>query len=317
MKLLHRLALAVATLTFLLLLVGGLVHGTGSSLACPDWPLCFGEAFPRMVGGVLYEHSHRLFAGGVGALTLAIAVLSVRARHHDSRLAWLGPLLLAMVLVQGLLGGLTVIYRLPTLVSTAHLALSMLFFAALVYLAWRTRPRPLPQAGLSAALRGWIAVATGAVYAQVVLGGLVRHTGAGVACGDELPLCGGGRWWNGLSSIARLQVVHRAGAIAVALLVLLVSGLVLRAARGRRLIQCAAAIAAMLIGVQIVLGVLAVQSWLGLWQVTAHLGGGALLVADLWLLWLAAAPETLLRPERERAAPSRSSSTRDRALAES
>jgi heme A synthase len=291
MKSLHRLALAAATLTFVLLLVGGIVHGTGSSLACPDWPLCFGAVFPRMEGGVLYEHSHRLFAAGVGTLTLTIAVLAVRARREDSRLGWLGPLALGMVVLQGLLGGLTVIYRLPTLVSTAHLGLSMLCFATLVYLAWRTRPRPLPHVGLSSELRRWIALAAGAVYAQIVLGGLVRHTGAGLACGNELPLCSGGRVWSGLSAIAQVQVVHRWTAVAVAVLVLVVSVRVFRAERGPSLVRGLAALAPLLVAIQIVLGLLSVQSWLGLWQVTAHLGGGALLLGDLWLLWLAAAPE--------------------------
>src|SRR5262245_13322574 len=71
----RRLAVATAVATFLLLLVGGLVNPTGSSLACPDWPLCYGSPFPPMVGGIFYEHSHRLFATGVGILTVVLAVL--------------------------------------------------------------------------------------------------------------------------------------------------------------------------------------------------------------------------------------------------
>lgn len=287
---LQRLAVAAAALTFVLLLVGGLVHGTGSSLACPDWPLCFGEVFPRMRGGVLFEHSHRLFAAGVGVLTLLIAVLAVRERASDPALGRLGPLVVLMVVLQGVLGGVTVLYRLPTLVSTAHLALSMLFFMTLTYLAWRARPEALARTPLPFATRRWVGFALAAVYAQIVLGALVRHTGAGLACGSELPLCGGGLVWQGLSSIARIQVLHRGAALAVAVLVALASIRILRRVPARGPVRRLAALAPLLLAVQVALGLLSVQSLLGLWQVTAHLGVGALLLADLWLLWLATGP---------------------------
>src|SRR3954453_22596452 len=74
-RVVHRFAVATAVATYLLILIGGLVHGTGSSLACPDWPTCYGTFFPKMEGGVLVEHSHRLAAGTVGVLTLVLALL--------------------------------------------------------------------------------------------------------------------------------------------------------------------------------------------------------------------------------------------------
>src|ERR1041384_2564730 len=72
-RVVHGLAVATASATFLLILIGGLVHGTGSSLACPDWPTCYGTMMPKMEGGVLVEHSHRLGAGAVVILTLVRA----------------------------------------------------------------------------------------------------------------------------------------------------------------------------------------------------------------------------------------------------
>src|SRR5688572_22612356 len=122
---------ATAAATFLLLLVGGLVNPTGSSLACPDWPLCHGSAFPEMTGGILYEHSHRLVASAVGLMTVILAVLAWRERRHDRVMARLGILAVLMVCLQGVLGGLTVIYKLPPEISIAHLALSMFFFTFL------------------------------------------------------------------------------------------------------------------------------------------------------------------------------------------
>src|SRR5256886_13537780 len=71
---LHRLAVATAGATLVLLFLGGLVTSTGSGLAVPDWPLSFGQVFPPMVGGVLFEHGHRLVAALVGCLTLVLAL---------------------------------------------------------------------------------------------------------------------------------------------------------------------------------------------------------------------------------------------------
>src|SRR5437867_2438811 len=72
---LHRLAVATAGATLVLLFLGGMVTSTGSGLAVPDWPLSFGQVFPPMVGGVLFEHGHRLVAALVGLLTVALMVL--------------------------------------------------------------------------------------------------------------------------------------------------------------------------------------------------------------------------------------------------
>src|SRR5713226_4576490 len=77
---LHRMAVLVAGATFVLIFAGGLVTSTGSALAVPDWPLSFGKFFPRMEGGVLYEHGHRMVAGAVAILTLVLMVWALRSR---------------------------------------------------------------------------------------------------------------------------------------------------------------------------------------------------------------------------------------------
>src|SRR5256885_16299358 len=102
---LRTFAIVTASLTFVLLLMGGLVHNTRSSLACPDWPLCFGQVFPKMGGGVLVEHSHRLMASTVGLFTTVLMVLCVRRarRTGDRRLALLGVGALGCVVAQGVL----------------------------------------------------------------------------------------------------------------------------------------------------------------------------------------------------------------------
>src|SRR3989338_3395179 len=124
----NRIAAITLIMTFFLLILGAVVHNTGSSLACPDWPLCFGEIFPEMRGGVAIEHGHRLTAAVVGLLTILMTLLFYFRRPQDRQLQRLSLAALGLVIFQGILGGLTVIYKLPTLISTAHLGLSMIFF---------------------------------------------------------------------------------------------------------------------------------------------------------------------------------------------
>src|SRR5215471_1382237 len=142
-RVVHRFAVATAVATYLLILIGGLVHGTGSSLACPDWPTCYGTFMPKMEGGVLVEHSHRLAAGTVVILTLALAGLLTAARDPALRpLRPFGWLAVGLVCAQAVLGGITVKLRLPTPISTAHTGTLLLFFLTVLYIAVRSRPRP-------------------------------------------------------------------------------------------------------------------------------------------------------------------------------
>src|SRR2546427_453577 len=130
----HRFAKLTAAAAFLLLVIGGAVNPTGSSLACPEPTLvCHGELFPAMKGGVLYEHGHRLAAMTVGLLQIVLTILLIRRRPRLTRLA---RLLLGLVIVQGTLGAITVYYKLPWFVSTAHLMVGMSYFAALIYTAF-------------------------------------------------------------------------------------------------------------------------------------------------------------------------------------
>ena len=127
----HRLAKLAAAATFVLLVIGGTVNPTGSSLACPEPTLvCHGQLFPPMVGGVLYEHGHRLVAMTVGLLQIALTLVLVLRRPALRRLAWI---LLGLVVAQGALGAITVGFKLPWYVSTGHLLLGMSYFATLIY----------------------------------------------------------------------------------------------------------------------------------------------------------------------------------------
>ena len=184
---LHRYALLLAGATFLLVIAGGLVTSTGSGLAVPDWPLSFGQVFPDMQGGVVFEHGHRLIAATVGLLTIGLVALARRLepRAWVRALAWAA---LGTVILQGVLGGTTVLLRLPDAVSVAHAGLAQIFFALTVVIADVTAPSFISAETANGARGSGFGVLTlttaAAVYVQILLGAIVRHTGAGLAIPD-------------------------------------------------------------------------------------------------------------------------------------
>jgi protoheme IX farnesyltransferase len=293
----HRFAVLTAVATYVLILIGGLVHGTGSSLACPDWPTCYGTMMPKMEGGVLVEHSHRLAAGTVVVLTLALALLlqwgparlTAGAQAELKRLRPFGWIAVTLVMVQALLGGITVLLRLPTPVSTAHTATSLLFFLTLLYIAVRSHPHIAgatePAPPLVARLALVTAVAT---FFQMVLGGLVRHSGAALACTD-VPLCRGSLWPDSHPTVL-IQALHRLNAVAVAILVVACAVVTLRRT-ARRDLRLLALAAGSLVGVQIWLGLRAVTTFLELATVEAHLAVATALLTTLIAIALRAAPD--------------------------
>ena len=129
---LHRYAKLVAASTVLLIAAGGMVTSTGSGLSVPDWPNSYGYfmfSFPldKMVGGICYEHGHRMIASTVGFLTIILAAWTWRVEPRRW-VRWLGVAALGAVILQGLLGGLTVLFFLPAPISIGHAGLAQLFF---------------------------------------------------------------------------------------------------------------------------------------------------------------------------------------------
>jgi heme A synthase len=287
-----RHAYLAAAATFVLMVMGSLVHGTGSSLACPDWPLCHGSFFPSMTGGVEFEHSHRLMAAAVVVLTLTLFARALRGDDRPAR--WLMAAACGLVAVQAVLGGLTVLYRLPPAISIAHLATSMTFLSVLVLVSARLTARSARVPG--ACPRAWVGAAALLVLAQVVLGGLVRHTGAAFAC-SGVPFCGGSPWpvfWLG-----RVHMLHRATGALALLAVVAVSLGALR--RGGSTPGRALALAPGLLALaQVAMGVAVVLAPGRLDLVTAHHAGGALLLASLALRWGLAGPKEIEQGEKEK-----------------
>ncbi|MEK7362807.1 MAG: COX15/CtaA family protein [candidate division NC10 bacterium] len=180
----HRLALALCAGTLALILVGGLVTNTGAALAVPDWPTTFGYnmfIFPwsQMMGGVFYEHSHRLLGAAVGLVTIALAA-ALWLSEPRGWLRWLGVAALLAVILQGVLGGLRVLL-VEDGIAIVHGALAQAFFGLAVCLALFTSPSwgaaAVPSSD-AAPLRRLALLTTGVVYLQIVFGAFLTHFGA-------------------------------------------------------------------------------------------------------------------------------------------
>ena len=135
----HRFAAFLVAATLVLIFVGGLVTSTGSGLAVPDWPLSYGMLMPPMVGGVFYEHGHRMAASARRLPDPRPGRLDrPRGERRGRAPAGLGRAL-AAVIAQGVLGGLTVIFLLPTPISVTHACLAQASSASRS--RWPTPPR--------------------------------------------------------------------------------------------------------------------------------------------------------------------------------
>ena len=230
---LHRFAALTACCTFLLLVAGALVTSNDAGLAVPDWPLSYGSIAPPMVGGIFWEHSHRLVAAFVGLLTIVLAVW-LWQREPRRRVRRLGWLALALVVAQGLLGGLTVWLYLPVVVSVAHASLAQIFFSTVVSIAVFTSPwwqNDFPQLQDSGTPRvRWLLVwSVAAIFLQMVLGAAFRHKGFGI-------------------------IPHLIGAALVAFLLLWTAAVLARGFPGTPVLGRCAGLLRLLLGVQILLG---------------------------------------------------------------
>ncbi|MBS1106608.1 MAG: FAD-dependent pyridine nucleotide-disulfide oxidoreductase [Deltaproteobacteria bacterium] len=279
----------LAALTLGLVTLGALVRAHGAGLACPDWPRCFGVWLPEMDLRVGFEWTHRLVAGSISLLFALAAALVLR----DARLraAARRPIALAFALLalQIVLGGLTVLLGLAPWTVTAHLVTGTSFAATLCWIALALRdaaaPRPRPALPTGARRAVWVAAAL--VLAQITLGGLVSSNYAGLDC-PEWPTCRDGVWFPSLEGGVGLHLVHRTNAY----LMVLAIGVALWLNRRHPGVARPLRLATALVLLQVLLGIANVRLGLRIEVTGLH----TLFAALLALCFAAALREVRLRP---------------------
>jgi cytochrome c oxidase assembly protein subunit 15 len=240
-----------------------------------------------MVGGIFYEHTHRLIASTVGLLIIVLAGWLRRAEPRR----WvrrLGYLALAAVVTQGLLGGITVLWLLPDPVSIAHAGLAQIVFCLLVTITvvtsrnWRT---PVPHDDRR--LQAVAVLATAGVFGQILLGATMRHRGAGLAIPD-FPLVFGGLVPPVWDPQIALHYGHRVGAVVAGTLVVAAAAHALYHHRAHADLRRPALLLLALLPLQIGLGGLTVMSRLHYIINSLHVAGGAMVLAASLVLTLRA-----------------------------
>ncbi len=304
--LLHLFALLTAASTAILIFAGGLVTSTGSGLSVPDWPNSYGWfmfTFPveNWVGGIFYEHSHRLIASTVGFLILVLAFWLWRAEPR----AWvrrLGFIALGAVITQGVLGGITVLWYLPDPISIAHASLAQIVFCLTTTIALVTSPgwrrgyveRRFSAAGAARAvpyddrtLQRVALLTLATIYAQIVIGATMRHTDAGLAIPD-FPWMFGGVIPDHWDPKIAVHFAHRVGALVVSILILATTGHVFAHHRRRPELLRPAVLLLVLVSLQVTLGALTVLSGKHYIINSLHVVTGASVLASTLVLTLRA-----------------------------
>ena len=285
----HRFAVFLACCIVLLISAGGLVKSLEAGLSVPDWPTSYGGLNPPRwweIENVRAEHGHRLIAGTVALMTVALAIWLHR-RDDRRGVKRLSLIAVVAVLLQALLGGITVLFFLPKPISVSHAALAQIFLAMIVSIAVLTSaswPRGVAR-GDRSQLLGLAPVLTVAVFVQILIGAVVRHAGAGLAIPD-FPLVFGGLVPPEMTFGIGMHYLHRLGALTV--LGLTVGVIVQAVQYGWR--HAAIRIPAIALGaavaVQITLGAYVIWTERAVLPNTLHVGVGATVLAASVVLML-------------------------------
>jgi cytochrome c oxidase assembly protein subunit 15 len=238
--------------TLFLIALGGSVRALNAGLACPDWPLCFGDVIPDFHVQVYFEFIHRVIAGFI---TIALVVLNYKIIRHPNiskSIKMVAIFSWVLVSIQIVLGGLTVLWQLHEKVVAAHLGLGTAFFACLIWIYTTLNPKLQSEPNQWARYRLPSLFVLCAIFTQIILGGLVASHYAANVC-PEFPLCHG-EFIPTLSGTIGLHVIHRLGAYTLFVIVMAFAAYVLKTTTDERARKYTYALAAGLL-MQIFIGI--------------------------------------------------------------
>ncbi len=299
--------------TFFLIFVGGMVTSTGSGLAVPDWPLSYGTLFPPMIGGVFYEHGHRMVASFVGLCMLILAIWII-VKDQRKWLKIVGAVGLFAVILQGVLGGLTVLFFLPTAISVSHGILAQTFFLITIFIAYSLSDERSDRDYLERKRSALFLKVTFSflilIYIQLLLGAIMRHTHSGLAIYDFPTV--GGKWlplfddellyiinsWrfdNDFDPVKMGQIIihfsHRIGALFICIAICFVNVIGLKYYKDTTIRKTIYALDTLII-LQILLGVMTIFTLKSPIITSLHVVIGASILGVTFLLILRSSPLT-------------------------
>lgn len=318
---LRRYTKFLCAITLCLIALGALVKSTESGLSVPDWPTTYGKfmfAYPlnKMAGGIKYEHTHRMLASIVGLLTLFLTIWLIRIKKIPAWIKRLGIFAFLTVVLQGVLGGLTVLYFLPVWLSTFHGVLAQTFFLIVILIAyalsverhkrWNIEEESYNQKFLQLAL-----LLMGLVFVQLIIGNVMRHDQAGLAIPD-FPTMGwtffptfdqawlnrinAWRFENNLDPVnigqVMIHLLHRCWAFLILINILLLNNVAYKKCLDRPLILKTLYWLNIAIILQITLGISTVLSHKEAYTTTTHVTMGAIVLGLSLLMVLRASPMT-------------------------
>jgi heme a synthase len=285
----HRFAIFTAVCCFALLFIGGLVTSHQAGLSVPDWPTSYGWnmfTFPMKdwTGNIFYEHTHRLFASFVGFLILALAIVlqMYEPRKWVKRLGWFA---LGCVVMQGVLGGITVLTYLPPAVSSAHAGLGQAVFCLTIGIAmvtgkhWEQVTKMTEKSKLGVRTLSLITICV--VFTQLMIGAVMRHTFSGLAI-PTFPFAPNGSIIPDFTSFGvAINFAHRVGAFVVTIMMFLTARTLFRWHPREKSLVIPMILAMFLLGIQITLGAITIWSQKAVTPTTLHVSCGAAILGTM------------------------------------
>lgn len=277
----RALFIVASVFTFILIILGGVVRVTGSGLGCPDWPLCYGGVIPPMEFASLIEYSHRTLAFFTGIVIVAIGSIAVIKYRNRSDILTLSILAVVLVIIQGILGGITVVTELTPKIVTLHMGVALLLFGVIVAGLVIANSRDYSTSTSIGSGGGSLLVVltVAGLYALAVSGAYVRQSGSLGTC-MTWPLCD--EILSG-SLLVLTHIVHRIGSLLIGIMIIVLCTRIWRN-NPIRLNAILGGLILLFYVAQVIVGALMIWTGLSEWTRALHLSLGAAMFGSAVIL---------------------------------